>query len=266
LHGYGVGFTPDLVSNTPAVPSYGQVGFGVLPNGYAAGFVYSTPLLAGLQLNLGLYDPTVFAGKLPRTKAPRPEFELTADEPLGSTGKLHLYVNGTRQTIYQAGATDEITQAPQGLGFGGRVELGPVRLAGGGHVGKGIGFGYFGNTDSSVMNDNGDLRPTNGFYGMGQVALGKIDLSAGYGISRATVLEADRQSNPDPMAPVNPATGQADPAFSWITSQSAISAAVVVHAADWLHFDLDAMFASFKWNLGEEQKVNLFNAGTTLTW
>jgi hypothetical protein len=64
----------------------------------------------------------------------------------------------------------------------------------------------------------------------------------------------------------NPATGYPDPDFSWIKSQTGVSGAVVDHPTEWLHFDVDVMFTTFKWNLGEQQKVNFYNAGTTLTW
>jgi hypothetical protein len=265
LHGYGVGFPVDLLSSR-TLPTAGQVGFGVLPNGYAAGFMYSTPMLAGLQLNVGVYDPTSFAGPVQRTKAPRPEFEVTADEPIGSLGKVHVYVNGTTQTNYRPGTTDDNSETASGIGFGGRIELGPVHLAGGGHRGTGIGFRYFGDSDSAVMNSSAQLRDADGYYAMAQVAIfdGKLDLNGGYGISRAKVLNTDLVSSA--MNVVNPATGYPDPDFSWIKSQTGISGAVVFHPTEWLHFDVDVMFTTFKWNLGEQQKVNFYNAGTTLTW
>jgi predicted porin len=265
LHGYGVGFPVDLQSSR-SLPTAGQVGFGILPNGYAAGLVYATPTVAGIQLSAGVYDPASFAGPVQRTKLFRPEFELTADEPLGTIGKLHLYVNGTTQTNYRPGSTDENSVTASGVGFGGRVELGPVHLAAGGHTGKGIGFRYFGDSDSAVMNANGDLRSAQGYFAMAQLALldGKLDLDGGYGMSSAKVLQSDLMSSS--MNPINPATGFPDPESSWIKSQSAISAAVVYSPVEWLHFDLDVMFTTFKWSLGEEQKVNIYNAGTTLTW
>jgi hypothetical protein len=68
------------------------------------------------------------------------------------------------------------------------------------------------------------------------------------------------------MGMINPSTGAVDPAVSYIKSQQGISGAIVYHAADWLHVDLDVLNASFKWNLGEKQNVNFYNAGMTATW
>ena len=65
---------------------------------------------------------------------------------------------------------------------------------------------------------------------------------------------------------INPATGAIDPAVSYIKSQQAVSGAVVYHAADWLHVDVDVISATFGRNLGEKQHVNFYNVGTTVTW
>jgi hypothetical protein len=265
LHGYGVGFAADPISNQQ-LPTYGQIGLGVLPNDYAAGFVYATPPLVGIRLHVGAFDPASFLtgpAKFKRTKEPRAEFEVTADESLGAA-RLHLYLNGARQSIYRSGEDDSVILHPQGLGYGGRLEVGPVRLAAGGHRGEGIGFTYFGNSDSSVMNDQSDLRQADGYYAIAQVALGRIDVQGGAGISRAGVLDQDKQ--PSSMNIPNPASGSPDPQFSWISSQTGISAAVVYHPTDWLHVDVDVLFATFKWSLGEQQKVAFLNTGMTLTW
>jgi Gram-negative porin len=271
LHGYGVGWVPDLAANT-GFPSFGMVGMGILPAGYGAAAIYSTPALAGVQLSAGLFDPTSFPSTaVSRTKYPRVEFELAADEPVSTLGKVHLYFNGISQTLYRSGKGDENTETVKGIGYGGRVELGPVRLAGGGHRGEGLGFTYLGGAgtvDSSIMNDitRAQLRSTDGFYAIGSVTiLGKIDLNAGYGISRAKMINDDLA--PNPMGTnINPATGAIDPEFSYIRSQQAVAGAIVYHAADWLHVDIDVISATFKWNLGEKQNVNFYNAGTTVTW
>jgi hypothetical protein len=265
LHGYGVGFAADPISNQQ-LPTYGQIGLGILPMDYAAGFIYATPALVGVRLHVGVFDPASFLGgaaKFKRTREPRPEFELTADEAAGGV-RLHLYFNGAAQTIYRSGEDDSVTQRPQGVGYGARLEAGPVRFAAGGHRGTGIGFTYFGNSDSSVMNDQSELRQADGYYAMGQLALGRFELDGGVGISRAGVLDQDKQ--PSSMNMPNPGTGAPDPQFSWITSQTGISAALVYHPTDWLHVDFDVLYATFKWNLGEQQKVTFFNAGMTLTW
>jgi hypothetical protein len=51
-----------------------------------------------------------------------------------------------------------------------------------------------------------------------------------------------------------------------IKYQLGLSAAVVYHLSDNLHFDFDYFRASFAWQLGEKQNVNFFNSGLTATW
>ena len=87
----------------------------------------------------------------------------------------------------------------------------------------------------------------------------------GGGQSRIGVLRRSRAES-ESTVPINPNTGQADPKFSWISTQTAGAGAVVYHVSDYLHLAADAIFTSFKWNLGEAQKINIYNVGATLTW
>jgi hypothetical protein len=263
LHNYGLGFPGDFTS-AGSFPTAGMIGFGVLANGFAAGFTYSTPVLAGLQLNLGLYDPSLLTGSaVERTKEPRGEFEATAEEPLGTTGKLNLYVNGGIQRAYRSNKTDDDPETIKGYGFGGRVELGPVHIGAGGHRGTGISTGYIGAPGEATYNDSSQMRDTSGYFVIGQVVLGQFAVSGGYGQSKIQVLNDDLVAQ---EMPVNPATGVPDPKFSWLRSQTAFSGAIVYNVTDWFHLDVDAIFTTFKWNLGEQQQINFYNFGTTLTW
>lgn len=258
LHGYGLGFPADLHS-AAGFPTAGQIGFGVLANGYGAGFVYGTPVVAGIQLSVGLYDPASLTGTtIERTKFVRPEFELLADEPLGKLAKLHVYVNGGMQPNYQEDHTDAVVKYFYGVGYGARLELGPVHLAGGGHRGKGLGLAYPGLPSDAVYDDASTLRNTDGFFGMVQLALGKLELNGGYGQTTIHMTAFDLTADP--------ASTSGDPPQSWIHTQAAVSAAVVYHVRDWLHFDVDYMHADSKWDLGERQRIHFLNAGTTITW
>jgi hypothetical protein len=142
-----------------------------------------------------------------------------------------------------------------------RVELGPVHLAGGGHWGRGLGLTYPGLPSDAVYDNESVLRYSDGYFGMLQLALGRFDVNGGYGMSRIKLTSFDR------TAVINPMTMMlGDPAFSVIKTQTGIAAAVVFHARTWLHFDVDYMNADSKWSLGEQQKINYLNAGTTVTW
>src|SRR5207245_894776 len=108
----------------------------------------------------------------------------------------------------------------------------------------------------TTYNGIGQLRDTDGYYVFGQLALGKVDINAGYGQTRVKALELDLVAAP----------GSEFPQYSITKSQTGIAGAVVFHASDWLHFDLDVMHADFKWTLGDRQQINFYNAGTSITW
>jgi hypothetical protein len=228
-----------------------------LANGFGAGFVYATPKIAGMQVSAGLFDPSLWTGAAyERTRYPRGEFEATADEALGTVGKVYLYVNGGYQVNYRNNLPDDSVGKMYGVGYGARVELGPVHLGAGGFTGKGLGITYPGLVGAAAIDGNGTLNKNDGFYVMGQIVLGKFDINAGFGVSEIHMTPYELTA--DPM------TGQ--PPNSYVDTQNGTSGAVVYHAADWLHFDIDVMHADTKWDLGERQQINYYNAGTTVTW
>jgi hypothetical protein len=254
LHGYGLGYPGSISVQGPAA---GMIGFGVLASTFSGGLVYATPTLAGVQLSAGLYDPASLVGsRLERTGAVRPEFELTVDEPIGELAKVHVYFNGTIQKLYVKQEPDTPSETAKGIGFGGRVEVGPVHFAAGMHRGVGLGLTFALEPSESTYNGISQLRDSSGYYAMGQVSLGKFDVNMGYGQERVQPLENDMEA----------VAGTAYPSYSLIKTQTGVAGAVVFHAADWLHFDVDVMHADFRWTLNDKQKINFYNAGTTITW
>jgi hypothetical protein len=251
-HGLGLGFPGAIDFKGPAA---GHIGFGVLGNGFAAGFVYTTPILAGLQLTLGLYDPSSLVGsKLERTGLARPEGELTYQLALGERSKVVLFVNGAWQKLYERNGTFETSA--YGAGYGGRLEIGPVRLGVAGHRGIGLGLNYALEPSAATYTDGSELRESDGYYGQVQLALGKVDISAGYGATRIHALPVDWMPEPT--------TGQ--PKYSVIRQQVGASGGVLYHATDYLHFAADYFRAYFDWWLQEQQIVHFVNVGTTVTW
>jgi hypothetical protein len=266
LHGYGLGYPGSISVQGPAA---GMIGFGILASTFSGGLTYATPSLAGIQLTAGIYDPAQLTGsKWERTKAVRPEFELTVDEPLGAMGKVHLYFNGTTQNLYEKQAPDERALSPngneefggtdtaQGVAYGGRIELGPVHLAAGGHRGKGLGLAFALQPSDMTYSPLQQIRHSEGYYAFGQLALGKVDINLGFGRTKIKPLERDLE--------VNPMTGY--PTYSITSTQTGYAGAIVYHLSDWLHFDADVMYADYKWTLGDRQKIAFYNLGTTLTW
>ena len=255
-HRYGVGNPSGFETQGP---SGGFVGYGVLAATFAAGIVYSTPSLGGFVATVGYFDPAAFVGLYwNRTQWGRPEAELSFDHTLGSLGKIRLFANGAYQRVYDVGSTR--SDSVWGGGAGGRLELSVFRLGVAGHYGQGLGFDYaFDGSNAIVELQNSQaLRKFDGMYVQTMVVLGKVDVSAGAGVTRVHEVTAD----------VDPkyfgANGQ--PMVSVLKQRIGLAAGVVYHIAENLHFDVDYFRASAEWWLGEKQVVNTYNSGLTLTW
>jgi len=286
---YGMGH-PGSVDNPG--PGLGHIGFGVLANGFAPGFKYTTPSVGGLELAVGVYDPAGLVGAIwERTKYPRPEAELTYHVEAGSF-LLHLFANGAWQKLYQNNSTESETVA--GAGYGGRVEVGPVHLGLAGHYGKGLGLNFAlqpSNVTYAGITQDYALRTFDGYYAQLQVALGKLDLMAGWGITRVKLLDSDRvdqrDDDNDPATPSGndfdddgdaatpvgdddevPGAPDVDPlGLNPLKHQMGISAGLAYHFADQLHLGLDFFRADYRWYLGEtKQIVNFVNVGMTVQW
>jgi hypothetical protein len=254
-HGYALGFPGNLDEAGPAV---GHIGFGVLANGFAAGVAYATPVKGGLQLTVGYYDPSNLAGSsFERTKMGRPEAELTFSVPIGQRGLIKLFANGAYQKVYKT--DDTRSDTVYGAGYGGRFEIGPLRLGLAGHWGKGLGLSYALEPSEATYTrfppgGVSQLRIFDGYYAQAQLVLGRLDLSAGWGITRVHQLDIDREGVP----------GQ--PGINLIKTQTGMSAGLVYHVRDWFHVSADFFRAHFRWYFGEKQVVYFVNAGPTVTW
>jgi hypothetical protein len=279
-HRWGVGWvggTPDGVG-----PTLGQIGFGVMGSGFAAGIIYATPVLKGFQLTIGAFEPISLSGSgsLTRTKLLRPEAELTYEKKFGDLGKGVLFVNGVYQKAYKGGychvpkGTDEEEEyktknggvaydhnqlgcedTAYGLGMGGRLELGPFHLGVAGHSGKGLGTNYALESSDASTDLSGNLRKVDGLYVQTQVVLWNVDVFAGWGINRIFLTPYDREKPKD-----------GETVHSVLKYQMGYNGGVVYHAAPYLHLNLDGFRAEAKWFYGEKQVVYATNAGMTFNW
>lgn len=266
-HGYGVGWPAAGVQSGTAA---GHVGTGVLGPGFASGVIYFSPVLSGLQVNVGLFDPVSLQGAWDRTKLLRPESEITYDRAIGAKARLHLFVNGGYQKVYRINEPDSTSSSAYGVGYGVRAELAGFHLGLAGHYGQGLGLSYALETteaayDSSPLHR---LRKSDGYYAQAQYALTKFDFNAGVGISRVTPLGAETQviNGVPVMIPADGERSATGTRQSLIKYQLGISAAVVYHVNQTLHLDVDYFRASFRWQFGEKEDVNFVSAGMTLTW
>ena len=256
-HRYGVGFPGGLDSFGP---SSGQIGFGVLGSGFASGVIYATPVLGGFQANVGLFDPIRLQNGAVwmRTKWVRPEAELTFERPIGELGKFALFANGAWQKLYQADVPQANTPkdaTAAGVGYGGRLEVGPFRLGVAGHYGVGLGTNYALEA-SGATSPSADLRYSDGYYVQTKVVAGPVDVFAGGGLVRVFLNDEDKV--PDPV------TGAF--AHSVLKQEIGVNAGAVWHVKPWFHLDIDYFRAQFDWFLGEKQVVHTVSAGPTLNW
>lgn len=243
-HGYGLGF-PGNIDNVG--PTNGMIGFGVLAAFFSPGIVYNTPSVGGVQLAVGVYDPSPLAGFFDATREARTEGELTYDLTAGIM-KLHLFGNGGYQNFYKNGSND--SAHGYGVGYGGRIEVGPVHLGLAGHYGKGLGLEYAFESGDVAVSPNFELRYFDGYSALGQVVVGQFDLNAGWGISRVFALPSDNAPGANISLP----------------QQWAVSAGVVYHVTDYLHLDIDYLHALATWSLQEKQMMDFINTGMIATW
>jgi hypothetical protein len=242
-HGYGVGFPGNINSLGPTA---GLIGFGVMAAFFSPGIVYATPMLGGLQLTAGVYDPTPLQGTYEGTRWARPESELTYDLERGSF-RMHLFGNGEYQKIYGNG--NDLVVTSWGVGFGGRFEVGPVHLGLAGAYGPGLGLGYALQPGSISISQGFQVRTFDGYSAFLQFAPGKFDVNLGAGLSRVYELQEDVDSR-----------------TSLLKRQIGLSLAFVWHFTDYLHYDVDVMHGDALWYLGEKQQFTFASTGMTATW
>jgi hypothetical protein len=271
-HRWGVGYPGSIDSNGPTL---GQIGFGVLGSGFASGLIYGTPVLGGLQLNIGLFDPIQLQGNggWNRTKYGRPEAELTFERKFGATGKIVLFANGAYQRVYKEGYCPTTNPDPTmpalpcqataaGFGYGGRFEYGPLHVGAAAHYGNGLGLNYALEVSDAAQDPQGNMRKFDGYYVQSQVVLRKFELTAGWGIARVFLTNYDSTTTiTDPTDP----TRQLSP-FSVIKYQMGENAGIVYNVTPNFHLDLDFFRAEAAWYLGERQVVYVANGGMVFNW
>jgi hypothetical protein len=274
-HPYGVG----LPCTDELGPACGHIGTGVAYPGYSAGFSYSTPSLGGLKLNVGVYDPIVFAPSWKRAPLLRPEGALTFERKVGASGLIKFALEGLYQPLARV-AVDPVTMAKSDVstsvygGAGGvRVEAGPVRLGAAVFHGRGIGMTYaLQNSSVSLNPQTYELRTFTGVYGQAGLVLDQLQIAVGAGSASANQLPNDR---------VNPNQ-------SVIKRQIGVSAAAYYNVTDSVVVGIDYFRFMARWYgapnsvldpntnqlavidgtllPGEKQNIDFINAGVTYHW
>jgi hypothetical protein len=264
-HGYGVG----LPCLEIYYPTCGHIGTGALGPGFAAGFVYASPSLAGLRFRGGLYDPVRLLGAWERTPYPRPEGTLTYERRLSTQVMFKLAAEGMYQYMAQLGS--DRTDKVWGVSGGARLEAGPLRLGLSGFRGKGLGvYVALQNASSTFNGATRDLRYFTGVYAQSALIFGREHLAAGIGRVIVDQLPEDK----------------VDPNNSNLQAQTGISAAFyhqlaenIVLGIDYFRFQTNWWGAPNSTNDAtgapvilpgvlppEKQVVHIFNAGATFYW
>jgi hypothetical protein len=259
-HRWGVGF-PSVVDTHG--PTQGMVGFGVMGSGFAAAMIYGTPVIGGVQLNVGAFDPaSLSGGGFTRTEYPRAEAELTFQQTFSNGGKFVLFGNGLFQNVYKDGFCDATTNGggpcqttAAGVGYGGRFEVGPVHIGLAGHYGQGLGLSYALENSIAAFDPQGNPRRIDGYYAQSQFVLGRFDLFAGWGITRIFLTTLDKADPPLDSSP-----------NSVIKYQMGTNAGVVFNMTPNVHFDLEYFRAQAAWFRGEKQVLNTGAFGMTFNW
>jgi len=263
-HRWGVGFPGNSIDSYG--PTQGQVGFGILGSWFASGVVYGTPALGmkngpTAQLNIGVFDPAVIVGAWTRTRWPRAEAELTLECPFFSSGnkigKVVAFASALYEKLYERNTPDwQANTSAKGIAYGGRLELGPARLGVSGHYGRGLGLYNTLESSAAAVTQQNELRWIDGYSVLAMVVLGKVDVSAGWGITRVFLTAGDKVLVP----------GTNYPSFDLLKYQQGFSAGAVYHVKPWLHIDVDLFRASCAWFLGDKQVDYFANSGMMFTW
>lgn len=188
-NGYSIGGPCNAILQGPLC---GNIGYGYQFPGYNASINYSTPKLGGLQLTVGVYDPSKVGyggSELLRLPVPRVESEATFDTA-GSGYQFSAYVNG----MWQEAGGDVMGEPKMvhayGVGYGARVEVSGFKLGIGGNYD--IGGGDFSALVGPVPIDSASkLRRTDGYFGQAMYSIGPVDLAAGAGITRIMETKED---------------------------------------------------------------------------
>ena len=184
--------------------------------------------------------------ELGRTPVPRLESEANYDLDTPNF-KLALYVNGLWQK-----AGGDINGAPivvnaYGVAYGARVEAGGFKLGVGGNWDKGTGD-MMALVGTVPMNDQGELRTGDGYYGQAMYSFGDFDVAAGGGITRVQTLTSDLVNN-----------------LSVIKTRLGMNASINYHLGPAV-LNAQLFRAQHTYWLGDKQNMTFVHAGMTFVW
>lgn len=257
-HGNGLGNACNTTDSTG--PSCGHVGYGVIFAGFNSQLTYRTPVMGGLQITTGIFDPVSVPGAYERTTLPRVEAEVVFDRLLSERVRLHLFANGLWQRLEQQGnpPAPRPPELPRvndstGVGYGGWLDMPVLKVGFAGHAGHGLGVVNTLENTPNVFDSAGRARLITGYYGFVGLDFGAIYLNAGLGVTRVQATMRD-------------AMDAAANRTSLIAQQRGISAGVQFRLSPFVFAVVEYFRADHAWYLGEKQQVDFVDSGLTMVW
>jgi len=205
VHGNGLGFP--CSTRTILGGACGFAGHGVLFPAFNAGILYNTPNLAGLQVTVGLYDPSVNSERgYEITPYPRLEGQIA----YGFRDKFKVFGEGMWQRLVNTAPlmvmgmvvtdasgkpVDQVADA-NGVAAGAQFNMGPLQLGGSFYSGTGLTL-IIPIFNTPIFSDqNNVLRKGIGYAGMASLTFGGTKIAGGAGVSqlKLTSLESEPYS------------------------------------------------------------------------
>ncbi len=267
LYGIGApgGATGSLGGALGGSGGAGRAGRGYTYPNFNARFSYKTPNLNGLQVEIGIYDPSreqlragFGANILDQTDTPRFEAEASYTQAFNN-GSFQLWVDGLWQDIESSatGATGDVTVS--GFGAGGDIKYGAWNVLGYYYTGEGLGrsLQFVGGTRCDVTGVTCEEADADGFLVQGSYTWnGMTKLAGSYGESNEDGLDA------------NPTAGLAQ---TRDVQLSMWTVGVYHDINSWMkliaeYSNAENDYGDVAGSLGAETEADVFSLGTFLFW
>jgi hypothetical protein len=277
-HEYGLGYPCAIKDSSGG--SCGMTAFGAPFPGFDPGLVYATPVLAGFQVSVGLYDPaTIGHAQLDRAPLPRVEAEAKFEyeqllRVFGSGFWQVLEGTVTQVSVSGVGRKKNLHTNASGAQAGAMLSVGPVMLGGAAYQGAGFSPTTYLEEGTIAADPAGVLRDSRGAFGLGAVLVDavRLKLAGGMGVWRLDKTKNDSGPQSETGAPTDPhlieqnlgvtlgayqTTGPVHFALEYFRAQHTWHERGVASAAD------PNVTASIERPV---QTVHFVNAGATVVW
>ncbi len=250
----------------------GRIGRGYTYPNFNARFSYKTPNLKGLQVEVGLYDPSreqapegeplAVGNLLDQTDTPRFEAEASYTTTF-SAGSFQLWVDALWQDIESSlpGANGDVTVS--GFGAGGDLKLGAWNVLGYYYTGEGLGrsLQFVGGTRCESTGNLCQEADADGFLVQGSYTFsGKTKVAGSYG-----------ESNEDGLSALAAVPGGTGLGATRDVELSMWTVGVYHDINSWMkliaeYSNVENEYGDLPSNLGATTEADVFSLGTFLFW